>query len=405
MKTFGERTEFPVVMIFGAGALLLYIACGAGPGSSEKAAPHAKVENAVKEAALATVTLSTQAEERLGLELSKAEMRQMPGSLTLGGEIVALPGNEVRITAPAAGAILSPENTDVPLPGMTVKKGQAVLRLLIMPPERDLIGAQEDVSVKQEQFDVTKVKADRAKQLLADKAVSEKAFEDAQVELTKATAALNAATARLNLLTGTAIEQAAQSLSTLVLESPIDGVLRRLLVSPGQTVSASTELFEVVGMKIVWVRVPVYAGDLDEVDVRKTAAVRLLGGDGSPKIFSAKPVAGPPLSDPASASSDLYYELGNGERLFRIGQKVVVSLVKNSAENTLVVPWSAILYDFSGGTWVYVKIADHTYSRSRVDLSHVVDGFAAVTRGLTDGSEVVTAGAVEIFGTEFGVGK
>ena len=395
----------PSVGVLCLAALLTVIACGKGPGSSDKPQPPAKIENAVKETELATVTLSSQAEERLGIEVAKAEIRQMPGSLVLGGEIVSLPGKEVRISSPAAGTVLAPGSGSTLLPGGPVKKGQTVLQLLLLPPDKDLIGAREDVAVKQEQYDVAKAKAERAVELLAVKAISEKAFEDVQVELTKAGAALSAATARLSLLNGTDVDEAAKSLSTLVLNSPVDGILQRLLVSPGQTVAASTGLFEVVGLNTVWVRVPVYAGDLDDVDVRKPATVRLLGREGSPRTFSAKAVAGPPLSDPASASSDLYYELGNGERLFRVGQKVVVSIIKKAAENTLVIPWSAILYDVNGGTWVYVKIADHTFSRSRVELSHVVEDCAVVTRGLADGNEVVTAGAAELFGTEFGVGK
>jgi RND family efflux transporter MFP subunit len=265
------------------------------------------------------------------------------------------------------------------------------------------MGAREDVAVKQEQVDVAKAKADRATDLLANKAISEKAHEDAHVELTRAKAALSAAAARLDLLNGTDVERAAGSLSTLVLESPVDGVLNRLFVAPGQTVPAGAGLFDVAGLSRVWVRVPVYVGDLEKVDVQKGAAVMPLGGN--PKVFQASPTDGPPLSDPSSASSDLYFELPNGGRIFRIGQKVGVSLVKKGVQNSLAVPWSAILYDFYGGTWVYVKTAAHTYSRNRVELSHVIAGTAILTRGVNEGDTVVVSGAAEIFGTEFGVGK
>lgn len=38
-------------------------------------------------------------------------------------------------------------------------------------------------------------------------------------------------------------------------------------------------------------------------------------------------------------------------------------------------------------------------------MSHVVNDYALLTRGLNPGDEVVIAGAAEIFGIEFGVGK
>jgi len=385
--------------------LLIFYSCGRNHQSSEKSQPPAKVENAVKESALSTVTLSPKAEERLGIETSTVENRKLPGSLKLGGEIISLPGNEVKVAAPVAGAVLKSKGGKVLSAGQFVKRGQEILRLLLLPPEKDMLGASEELAVKQKQFTVAQAKANRAEQLLPNRAISEKAFEEAQVELTRAKAALNVATARLNLLSNTDIDAAAGSLSTLVLESPIDGVLQRIFVAPGQTVPASTILFEVAGMNPVWVRVPVYVGDLAKIDLQKDVAVKPLGTNQSAAFFKAKPVQGPPLSDANSASADLFFEVSNKDRLFRIGQKVSVSLMKKSPEESLIVPWSAILYDIHGGNWVYTKIGPYVYSRRRVEVSHVVNGFAVLTRGLKVGDEVVVAGAAEIFGTEFGVGK
>ena len=385
--------------------LLTLYSCGGNHQSAEKAQPPAKVENAVKESALSTVTLSPRAEERLGIEIAKVEARNLPGSLALGGEIVSLPGNEVKVAAPVAGTVLKSEKGEVPSAGQFVKQGQEVLRLLMLPPDKELVGAREDVVVKQEQFEVAQAKANRAKQLLANKAISEKAFEDVQVELTRAKAALMAATARLNLLNSTDIDAAAGSLSTLVLGSPLDGVLQRIFVAPGQTVPASTVLFEVASLSPVWVRVPVYVGDLAKIDFQMAATIKPLGTHQSSAFFTARPIAGPPLSDADSAASYLFYEIANTDRFFRIGQKVSVTLIKRSLENTLIVPRSAILYDIYGGSWVYARIAPHVYSRRRVEVSHIVDEFAVLTRGLEVGDEVVMAGAAEIFGTEFGVGK
>lgn len=385
--------------------LLVLYSCGGNHQSAEKTQAPAKVENAVKESALSTVTLSPKAEERLGIEIAKVETRNLPGSLALGGVIVPLPGNEVEVAAPVAGTVLKSEEGRVFTAGQFVKQGQEILRLLMLPPDKELVGAREDVAVKQKQLEVAQAKANRAQQLLANKAISEKIFEETQVELTRAKAALKAATAKLNLLTNTDIDAAASNLSTLVLESPLEGVLQRIFVAPGQTVPASTVLFEVASLRPVWVRVPVYVGNLAKIDLQKEAIVKPLGTHQSSVFVPARPIAGPPLSDAESAASYLFYEITNSDRIFRIGQKVSVSLIKRSLENTLIVPRAAILYDIYGGTWVYARIAPHVYSRRRVEVSHIVDEFAVLTRGLAVGDEVVTAGAAEIFGTEFGVGK
>jgi multidrug efflux pump subunit AcrA (membrane-fusion protein) len=178
-----------------------------------------------------------------------------------------------------------------------------------------------------------------------------------------------------------------------------------MYVAPGQTVPASTILFEVAGLNPVWVRVPVYTGDLDKIDQKEDVSVILLGTKQSSASFIARPVQGPPLSHADSASSDLFFEITNTEKRLRIGQKVRVSLLLKSFQESLIVPWSAILYDIYGGNWVYIKISPHVYSRRRIEVSHIIDEMAVLIRGLKVGDEVVTAGAAEIFGTEFGVGK
>lgn len=386
-------------------SLTILYSCGKSDKSAEEPQKPAKIENAINESALSTVTLSLKAEERLGIEISPVKNKKLPGNFELGGEIVSVPGSEARVSAPVPGIVLRTKSGKIPSAGKLVEKGEEILRLLMLPPESTLLGAREEVAVREEELKVAQAKADRAKQLLASKAIAEKAYEEIQAELARSKASLSIAKARLDLLSGKDLDAAAENLSTLVLESPVDGVLQRIFVAPGQTVPASMELFEVASLKTVWVRVPVYIGDLEKIDRKEVAIVKPLGEIQDSNFIQASPVQGPPLSDASSASADLFFEISNSERLFRIGQKVRLSLTKKAPEESLVVPLSAILYDMNGGSWVYIKVAPQVYSRHRVEVSHVVDDFAVLTRGVDAGDEVVTAGAAEIFGTEFGVGK
>ena len=63
------------------------------------------------------------------------------------------------------------------------------------------------------------------------------------------------------------------------------------------------------------------------------------------------------------------------------------------------------MYDIDGGTWVYVQKAPYTYVRQRVEVRYVENGRAILRRGPAPGTKVVTDGAEEVFGTEFGYGK
>ena len=379
--------------------------CGNETSPAKESEPPAKVMNAVEESSLASVILSEKAEGRLGVVTVPVESRRLPGSLKLGGEIIPLPGNEAVVSAPLAGTILPPENGRFPSAGKILKKGDPIIRLMLLPPEKDLLGAREEVAVKQKQNDLARSKAARAETLLKTRAISEKEYEEIQVEVRASEAALKTARARLNLLNSQDVGTAASGLSTLVLRSPVNGALQRILVAAGETVPASAELFEVSGWDPVWIKVPVYVGDLAEIDKECAVTVTPLGTNRDSQPFQAQPVQGPPLSDADSVTSFLFYRLENPEKIFRIGQKVGITLIKESPEASLSIPLSAILYDIHGGTWVYSKTAPHVYTRIRVEVSHFVDERAVITRGVKAGDEVVTDGAAEIFGTEFGVGK
>ena len=55
-------------------------------------------------------------------------------------------------------------------------------------------------------------------------------------------------------------------------------------------------------------------------------------------------------------------------------------------------------------TWVYEDLGGNAYTRRRIEVSRHAGDRAVVGRGLREGVKVVTAGAAELFGTEFGAG-
>src|SRR5262245_28767001 len=387
--------------------LLTAIASGWNCASETKpssAEPPAKVTNGVKESELATVTLSPEAEQRLGIATVRVEHRKVARRLRLGGEIVAPPGRRIFVTAPMAGVVIAPVGA-LPQAGTQVRKGQTIFRLLPLPSERDLLGTPNELALKKMQFELAQAKAQRAKQLLRDDAGSVKAHEEAEAERAAAEAVYEAAEARLHLTQNIASDSARLAESTMVLATPFDGVLQDIKVAPRQTVSAGAPLFEVISQNPVWVRVPVYVGDLATIDTQQPAQVEPFGDNSASSRRAAAPVQGPPHGDAGSASADVFFEMTNPEGTFRTGQKVNVAIAQRDTGESYVVPWSAILYDIHGGTWVYMRTAPHVFARQRLELQRVVDSLAVFTRGPAAGAEIVVTGAAEIFGTEFGGGK
>ena len=65
-----------------------------------------------------------------------------------------------------------------------------------------------------------------------------------------------------------------------------------------------------------------------------------------------------------------------------------------------VVPYAALLYDTEGKTYVYTVPKPLTYLREEVKVDRIEGKRALVSKGPSAGTEVVTVGAAEVYGTE-----
>jgi len=416
------------------------IATGCVPQAATKAKPvaPAKVEMVPHESDLAIITLTPEAEARLGITTVAAELRPVQQYRTFGGEVIIPSGQSIMISAPVAGIVKSTSESPFPVPGARVQAGDIVLTLApILSPERDVptpaeqvamagaratlvaaqVTAMGDVQRGKADVTATKINLDRAKKLLEDRAGSQRAFDDAQAFAVVATTVLTAAEERYTQLTailGTLDEKTVNELATeLTLRAPVEGVIRSLNVSAGQQVVGGAALFEVLDTNKVWVRVPIFVDLLLSIQPKVSGRVVTLDGkrresaatSASSEAESAIAIDAPPTADAGSSSADLYFEVSNRRSLFRPGQRVGIELPMENQVEAIIVPASSILYDIHGGTWVYTLKESLRYERKRVSVLWFDGEQAMLERGPKAGTQVVGDGAAELFGTEFGAGK
>lgn len=390
--------------------------CDTKPASGESASsPPAKV---LREAGLNTIVLTEEAERRLGIETAPVERRELSGFRVVGGEALVPPGLAISVSAPVPGTIHpSTSGTDAgdgetPAAGRRVKRGQVIFLLAPTLPAEAMISlatsrldAVSAVKAATVEVDAAKTAFERARRLVEEKTGSQRDLDVASARLALAREALRAAEARRQLLDGLEVGGMRNQSTSLRLVSPLDGVLTEIHVGPGQVVAAGASLFAVEAVDPLWIRVPVYAGDADDVDpVRSVRLARLAETDRRPER-TARPVAGPPSADPAAATIDLFYEVDNSDGALRPGEKLRVTLPGRTREPSTVIPYSAVVHDVQGGTWVYESTAPRTYVRRRVAVREVRETLAILASGPAPDATVVVAGAAELFGTEFGIGK
>lgn len=68
------------------------------------------------------------------------------------------------------------------------------------------------------------------------------------------------------------------------------------------------------------------------------------------------------------------------------------------------VPMTAIIYDPTGQPWVYTNTANRTFVRAQVAIAQTTGQTAYLDSGPPAGTVIVTIGASELLGAEYGVG-
>ncbi len=347
-----NRTEFLSMNILTPLCAYVIAAGVLAAAESTKLPAPAKVANPAKEADLTTITLTPEAEKRLGIVTAPVERRKLERTRLFGGEIV-LPAR--------------PSSTNT-------SSGQSVFAILpsLSPAElvrlaQSQIDADGQVDQAKVQLDAAKVSLDRAEQMLRDKAGSARGVDDARTQVNLASTGLRTAQAR-----------------------------RELLGPP---------VLDVASQPLFWVRVPVYVGDTPKLNSTADARIGGLANALTSASRPAKPVSAPPSANAAAATVDWFYEIANPDGMLRLGQRVGVTIPLRIDEESLVVPWAAVVHDVQGGTWVYEASSPQTFTRRRVQIKQVVGDLAAFVGTVSAGANVVITGVAELFGTEFGAGK
>jgi hypothetical protein len=65
------------------------------------------------------------------------------------------------------------------------------------------------------------------------------------------------------------------------------------------------------------------------------------------------------------------------------------------------VPYASVLYDPGGATWVYATVGLRSYQRYLVTVDRIDGDLAYLSAGPPAGTQVVTVGAAEVYGSEF----
>ena len=302
---------------------------------------------------------------------------------------------EVEVRARVTGILLSRNFSE----GAPVKKGQSLYTIDPAPFQAVVNRAAADVAAAEARLEQAKRNAARLKPLYAEKAVSQKDYDDAVSAQAIGEADRQAARARL--------VEARLNLAYTKVEAPASGISGRSLRQEGSLVSGPDVLLTTITqIQPIWVNFGIPDRESQAIQSEVQAGRLVLPKDGRFEVAlrradgSTYPQTGrvnfaDVRVSAATGTREMRAELPNPEGRLRPGEFVRVILKGATRPNAITVPQRAVL-EGPQGKFVYV-----VNDKSMVEARPVEAGAWSgeewiITKGLNPGDRVVTDGVMKL---------
>jgi len=322
------------------------------------------------------------------------ELRPVPLTFEYVGQTAG--SREVEVRARVTGILMSRNFKE----GGRVEKGQSLYTIDPAPFQAALARAEADVAAAEARHDQATRNAARMKPLYAEKAVSQKEYDDAASG--EAISAADAKAARARLL------EARLNLGYTKVEAPSAGVASRSNRSEGSLVSGPDVLLTTV-MQVdpIWVNFGIPDNDArrlqGEVDAKRVMLpkggfeVQLRLADGSLYGKSGRLNFSDVRVNPATGTREARAELPNPNGgALQPGQFVRVILKGATIPDAVTVPQRAVLENPQGGKIVFVVDENGTAQPRPVQVGDWAGEEWVILSGLKPGDKVITDGVMKL---------
>jgi membrane fusion protein, heavy metal efflux system len=307
-----------------------------------------------------------------------SERIEVPDKLNVTGVVTPDVAREVPVISLASGRVVDirarlDDN---------VKKGDLLLK--IQSPE---ITNAYDTYLKAANDEKLANKAYlRVKDLYDHGAVSQLALEQAEDAENDAKADLNAADQQLETLGA----QKDNPSSMVSVHAPISGVIVAQYVTnaaaAGVTYTASSTVFTIADLSVVWIICDVYENDLPRVRLGQSARILVNGYPDRPLTGRISDIG--PVLDPSIRTAKVRIEVPN-PAILRLGMFVTATLESRVRYAHAVVPSAAILH-LHDRDWVFVPVGGSEFQRVEVAGGDMLPrGRQEILSGLAPGQQVV----------------
>lgn len=367
-----------------------------------------------------TYVLTAAMEKRAGIKTSVVQMRALSKNITFSSSVEPTTNGSAIVNSLVRGTVTR-IMADV---GEHVKKGQVLFYINCpelseaqsgwLSAKAKLQEAKAELTLTENRVSLAKSELERQQTLKGEGISSTKQVQMAQAALASTEAEL--AAAKAGLLASRSLVASAESklnafgLSTarindtaltseLSVRSPIDGIVVKKTIQPGQTVNPNggnnlvtqEALFSIVNLSKVWVMLEV---PQSEVAALKVGAPVTFTSEVAPGIeFHGRVITPGEIFDAASRTVGVRVEINNQSGILKPGMLVLATAQEGIIGKPVVAVENDAIQEIDGQPCVFCLCAPHTYRKIDVAKGARNADFTQITQGLKTGDNVVTQGS------------
>jgi len=301
------------------------------------------------------------------------EIEDFTESTKLFGTIIPSSSGQAIVTAPQNGKIIS-LSVNV---GQSVKQGQ---QLAIIEQNIDAASQVNLLAEKnniEAEYEAAKKEYERLKTI--QDIASKKELSEAEARYQKASNNKNL----FNSGGG----------KTIVLKSPIDGIIGNFTFSIGSTINSNETIFTITNLSKVYVEAQVFDKDAEKVNTGVRYTVECTNDNH--KTAEVKLLALAQNINPTNQSQRVLFEMENKDGEFKIGEFVNISVFASQSKKQIAIPNSAIS-ELNGKSIIFIKDFAEQYSLVYVSLGENNGSYTVINKGLEEGERIVTNGAYQL---------
>jgi membrane fusion protein, multidrug efflux system len=313
--------------------------------------------------------------ELAATDVAAVTAKPLAVQLPLSGSLV--PVSQATVKSKVSGVVQDSSLRE----GMAVSAGQVLARIDQADPRARLTQQQAVLDEAQARLAMAQKNENNSRALLAQKYISQTAYDTNANAVDLARASVKAASAQLEL--------ARIALADSVIRAPMDGIVSKRHVQAGEKVSPDMPVYTIVSLAELTLEAQVPTSDIPRVKVGQDVAFRVDGFAG--RAFAGKVARVNPTTEAGSRAMLVYITVPNGDGALRGGMFAKGSIVTERTAPLPQVPVAA-LHEEHGRATVYKISAGKVVAQPvTLGLRNEDEGMAAVTDGLAHGEQVIVS--------------